>query len=522
MAYIILLLATFLRLYRLQFGQWRNDEEIIWLHALRAVAARQFPWVGIPSDLGIANGPGQMLPVLPAVALGTPYLAYVLVASLNVLAVAALYRLGRLWGGAALGLASAAIYATSPWAVIYSRRLWGNDMLAPFVVLFVTALWLFVARRQRWRLVAVAVWLALLLQMYIAAIVQLVVLAVGLVLGAARSGRQRQRLALPSLVAMLTFVALTSGYGAQAFLGHVTDLTRAVRDTRAATPQPVGLPNRGGFAFLLQSLQSGGYQFYAQHAAQWPESLQGWLAAGNDLALLFFGAGLVFLVLQCVFNLSKSRPRDVAAPLLLLTWLLAMPVALLAHDAPVCACYLLPSYPAQYLVMGLGAVTIGGLLTRLVALAAATGHRAAVATVSPRRNECDTHRPLAPVRSAGPWLSGLLVGGLLLTQGSVALPFFSGIAQYWPADQYGLPYVWHSRIVDAVAAAWRPGMAIVVSGHGELDGVLRDEVATRLPAGNPRIVDDRLWLALPGSGQQPMLVLLTPGGSVAHDTLRAL
>src|SRR5487761_1052112 len=118
-AYLILLLAALLRLDQLRFGQWRNDEEIIWLHALQAVAARQFPWVGIPSDLGIANGPGQMLPVLPAVFLDTPYVAYVLVASLNVLAVAALYRLGRLWGGDVLGLTSALLYATSPWAVIY-------------------------------------------------------------------------------------------------------------------------------------------------------------------------------------------------------------------------------------------------------------------------------------------------------------------------------------------------------------------------------------------------------------------
>lgn len=526
-AYLILLLAALLRLYQLRFGQWRNDEEIIWLHALRAVAARQFPWVGIPSDLGIANGPGQMLPVLPAVVLGTPYVAYVLVASLNVLAVAALYSLGRLWGGDALGLASALIYATSPWAVIYSRRLWGNDMLAPFVVLFVTALWLFVARQYRWRIVIAAVWLALLLQMYIAAIVQLTVLAVGLLLAAARYGRRGRRPALPILAALLVFLGLTAGYGIQAFPGHVADLTRAVRDTRSETPQPVGLPNWGGFGFLIQSVQSGGYQFYAQHVSTGPLFLQGPVAAGNALALLLFGAGIAFLcwrILQVVSGLGRGRPRDVAAPLLLLTWLLAMPVALLAHNAPVCACYLLPSYPAQYLVMGLGAIAVGSALTRLMARSPVAGRHTAAAPVASGQGDLGAAQApfTMPAALAGHWLTGLLLGGLLLTQSSVALPLFGGIGQYWPSDQYGLPYAWHGRIIDAVASIWRPGLAIVVSGHGELDGVLRDEIDTRLPAGHARIVDDQRWLALPGRGQQPMVVLLTSGSSVAHNALRRL
>lgn len=523
-----MLVATLLRLYQLQFGQWRNDEEIIWLHALRAIAARRFPWVGIPSDLGIDNGPGQMLPVLPAALLQSPYVAYVLVALLNVLAVAALYRLGRLWGGRRLGLAAAALCAVSPWAVIHSRRLWGNDMLAPFAVLFVTALWLFAAGRRRWRIVEAAMWLAFVLQMYIAAVVHLAVLAVGLGLAAPNYVRRLRRTALPLLLALVAFAVLTAGYGINAFLLHISDLTRAVRDTRAATPPPVGLPNWDGFRFLIQSIYSDGYQFYAGNAAQPPAMVQVPAGAGDRIAEFLFLSGTLFIIwrLAMVTRMRRSGvPTRLNAPALLLTWLFAMPVALVIHNAPVCACFLLPSYPAQYLMVALGAVAIGNLGGHLWAFATQGGgdrqpQRAAASgkSLADGPDRLLSGQPDGVSRT----LTGVLVGAVLLVQLSTAASFFHGINQYWPNDQYGLPYAWHGRIVDAVAAVWRPGMPIVVSGHGELDGVLRDEIDTRLPAGRARIIDDQRWLTLPAPNQAPMVVLLTPGASVAHDALVAL
>jgi hypothetical protein len=529
LAYLIVLVAMSLRLYQLQFGQWRNDEEIIWLHALRAVAARQFSWVGIPSDLGIANGPAQMLPVLPAAVLQAPYIAYVLVAMLNVLAVAALSRLGRLWGGSPLGLAAAALCAVSPWATIHSRRLWGNDMLAPFAVLFITALWLFAARRQRWRIVNATVWLALVVQMYIAAIVHVAVLAVGLAFAAIAYGRRLHGIIVPLIVACLVFILLTAGYGMSAFLGHATDLARAVRDTRAATPQPHGLPNWDGIGFLIQSVRSDGYRFYAPHASRLPSLGGGPVVVGDAIAEALLFCGVVFLFMQLVRAILARQPSlgvRLTTPALLLTWLLAMPISLVLHDAPVCACFLLPSYPAQYLVEAIGAVAVGGVVAHLLAgVAFRAGDRVpASATPADRKVLMKaTSRPFEMHPSGvGRLITGTLLGVVLLCQLGAAGPFFAGINQYWPNDQYGLPYAFHGRIVKAIAYVWRPGMSIVVSGHGELDGVLRDEIDTELPAGQARIVDDQRWLTLPAPGQAPMIMLMTPGASAAHDALAAL
>lgn len=507
-ACFVVLVATWLRFAKLEFGQWRNDEEIIWLHALSALAVGKFPWVGIPSDLGIDNGPGQMLPVLPAALLQSPYVAYVLVASLNVLAVAALYRLGRLWGSGPMGLAAAALCAVSPWAVIHSRRLWGNDMIAPFAAFFITALWLFVTQRQRWRIVEVAVWLAFAVQMYIAAIVQIGVLLLGLTLAALQRSRLRlARLALPGLLALSVFVVLTAGYGSSAFVPHAADLLRAIRDNRTETPSPVALPNWRGFPFLLQSVGSDGYQYYLGHAARFGDATAGPYLVGTDFAVALFLCGMLSLlkkVAEGVTSHSGSRYAQFTAAALLLAWVLAMPVALIVHAAPVCACFLLPSYPAQYLVVALGAFAVGACLTRLLMFLPAWNAGVVLAGV------------------VGRVLTGLLLGTVIVSQLGAAIPFFRSVGQYWPANQYGLPYAWHERIVDAVVAAWRPGMRIVVSGHGELDGVLRDEIGTRLPGASPRLVDDQHWLTVPGPDQPPMLVLATPGSSPAHAALLTL
>lgn len=525
LALAIVLLATALRLVALNDGQWRNDEEIIWLLAARTLAAGTIPWAGIPSDLGVDNGPGQLLPVLPAAWLGQPYIAYVLVAFLNIAAVAALFRLGRLLYGPALGVAAALLCAVAPWDVIHSRRLWGNDMLAPFAVLFVTALWLVAARRRPWRLAEALLWLALTVQMYIAALVHVGVLLIGLALAVFHFGwRGLPRLARPALVGGGLFVLLTAGYGVTAFFPNAAALGHAVRDTRPATLAPVGLPNWAAFPFLLQSVGADGYQYYLGHAALRVDATSGVLGWSSRLAVALFLAGVLALAAQAVLAVRRPErfPRLVGA-LLLLAWVFALPAALVFHDAPVCACYLLPSYPAQYLVVAVGAFTAAGvataLLQRLVPAGAGIRPDAgnapalAVATSAPRRTSFDR---------AGRALAWLLVAVVALPQLAAAVPFLQNIDHYWQDDRYGLPYAWHGRIVDAVAAAWSPGECIVVAGHGELDGVLRDEIATRLPAAAPRIIDDQADLALPGPGQPSMLYLLTPGASPGHAALEQL
>ncbi|KAB2866041.1 MAG: glycosyltransferase family 39 protein, partial [Anaerolineae bacterium] len=44
------------------------------------------------------------------------------------------WRVARRYFGAEAALVAGLLYAVSPWAVIYSRKIWAQDMLPPFVV----------------------------------------------------------------------------------------------------------------------------------------------------------------------------------------------------------------------------------------------------------------------------------------------------------------------------------------------------------------------------------------------------
>ncbi|GEM_PF-1955680 len=561
-ALLIMLAAAYLRLAALSWAQWRNDEEIIWLQAVGALAAGRFPLAGIPSDLGVANGPAEMLPVLVGALLQAPYVAYVLVALLNVIAVAGIYSLGRVWYGAPVGIAAAALCAVAPWAVIHSRRLWGNDMIAPFAVLFVAALWQ-LAMGRRWALPRAALWLALLLQMYIAALVNLLVLAVGLLFGLrARARGELTGLPGPALLAFGIFAVLTGGYFVTALAPNVLDLTRAVRDSRGVAPAMVALPNWSGLAMLVRSVGSDGYKYYLDHSPPLGVAIEGPLAVATALAQGLFWAGVVLLVwrLGNLFGSRRAEQRAQAvAAALLLTWVMAEPAALTAHSGIVCACFLLPSYPAQYLVEAIGAFGVGQAMWTLVSSIVRHGVEAYAgsAGVPPApvrkwrvmvqgdvrsspgdhrggrdaRAPSDRRPPVWPLSSkasqqaprVAKLASIVLVAIVLIPQAALAAPFFQSIRSYYPADLYGLPYAWHQRIVDAVATAWQPGMPVVVSGHGELDGVLRDEIDTRLPASSARIIDDQTALVLPGRGESTELVLLGPGAKTpGHSALEQL
>ena len=80
-----------------------------------------------------------------------------------------------LWGVAAAALATI-VYASMPWAIIFSFRIWINMLLPPFVMIWAVGCGLaFGEKRPRWMMLAWgAAWLAL--QLHVSGILLLVTL----------------------------------------------------------------------------------------------------------------------------------------------------------------------------------------------------------------------------------------------------------------------------------------------------------------------------------------------------------
>jgi Dolichyl-phosphate-mannose-protein mannosyltransferase len=164
----ILVVAAVARFVRLDVMEFKADEAEavrLALHALGRAepgAGTFFPTTGLTSSVGLANPPLFVYLLAPVLWLvRSPLAAAAFVAATNVVAVWLCYLAGRRYFSTFVGLAAAALFALSPWAIVYSRKIWAQDLLPITTGLFLLALHDFtVARRPRallWLLLLVGV-----------------------------------------------------------------------------------------------------------------------------------------------------------------------------------------------------------------------------------------------------------------------------------------------------------------------------------------------------------------------------
>ena len=162
----IVLLGGWLRFSRLDLMEFKSDERE--LHGLAVKqASGQWQFSGLVSSTGLRNPPMAVyLFAIPALVSSDPVALATLPALLNTLAIALTYFLGRQFLSRGGALAAALLFAVAPWAVIESRKIWAQDLLPFFTILFFIFAfsWL---REGRWRhALAMAVTLSVLNQIH--------------------------------------------------------------------------------------------------------------------------------------------------------------------------------------------------------------------------------------------------------------------------------------------------------------------------------------------------------------------
>ena len=162
----IVLLGGWLRFSRLDLMEFKSDERELHRLAVKQ-ASGQWQFSGLVSSTGLRNPPMAVyLFAIPALISSDPVALTMLPALLNTLAIALTYCLGRLFLSRGGALAAALLFAVAPWAVIESRKIWAQDLLPFFTILFFLSAfsWL---REGRWRhALAMAVTLSVLNQIH--------------------------------------------------------------------------------------------------------------------------------------------------------------------------------------------------------------------------------------------------------------------------------------------------------------------------------------------------------------------
>jgi 4-amino-4-deoxy-L-arabinose transferase-like glycosyltransferase len=477
---LLLLVGTFLRTARISDVQYRYDDDALWNIVMRMVRSGHIAEAGLTSTISLPNGPFQAYLLAPFGWLGglVPFMTLG-VAFLNILALAIVYRFGRDFFGPRVGLIALLLATVSPWQTVLSRRLLGNDMVAPFAALslWMLARWLF--RRDGRAAPIAGAALAVAGQVYVIGLECLAPAALTVLLAG------RRLLSRSLLLGVLVFVALMAPYVWTQALPRAAGLT-VIHDQTIQSVKP----DFSAIGFALQMASNDGYQAFATQAGGHLDATSGVPDALGLLARLLYLLGLGIGVWTLIRGPGRLGEERRGVHLLLLTAFVAPVVVLFRPTVPVRLLYLVATFPLPYLY---GAIALdrlwllGGRGTRVVRRLS----RGAVLTFLGATTILD-----------------LALGGI----------FLSVTGQYWSHSDYGIPWALNdqsARTSSQLAQHYGAGRILVLDDASDFN-MLEWVLAER--RGEVADFDDTRLLVLPG---QPTLYV-APGDQPAQRTLAAL
>ena len=179
----ILAIAAFLRFYQLTTTEFDADQAMVFRMARDAISHGLIPATSNIASIRIVNPPAVIyLLMIPAAISSNPIGGAIFVGILNIIAVLLTYICVRRYYGRVASIIASLLYATASGPLHYSRFIWQQNMIAPFVVLFIFALyWGVVDRRKGWLFPALIL-LGIMIQLHETTIILSLLLLVALML----------------------------------------------------------------------------------------------------------------------------------------------------------------------------------------------------------------------------------------------------------------------------------------------------------------------------------------------------
>src|SRR5579884_1374080 len=503
-------LAAAPRVVRPDLVEYKLDEATVVLNARAIIQDHVLPLHGPASSVpGLAHSPLLYYLVAPLLALRPdPRVAVLGIALANALAVGLTYVIVARALGKRIALISSLLFASGSWAIIFSRKIWSIDLLAP---LSVVALWGLLraidptARTpglgRTW--VALAAMVALNYSAWplipLAALIQLTV------------PRSRQGRAL-----------VWSLLGASVFLPPLAILAPSVIRiaARLASLSGGGTIDPTPFAFIVQLADPTGFLVLAGPSGR----LDGQLLATTMLqpllrALLLLGAGV-----SVVRVVASARGAGVASwpgvlpanaattsaegpgssgrlvwtpEAVIVLWWLVPAAAASYRIVPVYVHHFADTFPTQFILIAIGA----DVLTR------------GIGTVAARRVSLARFARKVPTLAG----SAFAVLAALIQIGSFA--FYLPFVEAHPLDTFfGVPLEYDLRAVGQARASSDGHLVVALQSGADTVGV--DEgptvLASLADASSIQFVDGDHTLAFPDAGSATYLLRRTP-----DDTLDA-
>ncbi|MEZ4516519.1 MAG: glycosyltransferase family 39 protein [Chloroflexota bacterium] len=345
----ILLLAAVLRMGWPGITEFKADEARLLSLALE-MRQGAFAVRGISSSTGFPNFPMSVwLYAIPTFVWPHAYSATLFTGLLNTLAVAGCYWMVRRYWSVSAALAATLMLAVSPWAIIFSRKIWAQNLLPLFVMIWGISAALAFVEKKRWFLVIHIVCLAVAIQIHLAAVA----------------------LAPATLLFIIVFHRRVDwrmvgvGVGLSLLLA-APFLYYLVSHVDAGTALPTGSGGEAGSGFSTHALRYVSMLTLGNdiHSLAGPAQFENYLAQLPPMqpvyalwAVLVLG-GIVWMVSGIIRRREAVQSQ---VGFILLAWLFVPVLVFLWEWTPVYLHYFIATLPAQYMLAG---VFFAGLLDR--------------------------------------------------------------------------------------------------------------------------------------------------------------
>ncbi len=345
-------LAAWLRLGWPGIVEFKRDEANVSILALDLAHDQNFPLLGIDSSVGIRNAPVNIyIMALPYLLSSDPILATSFVAMLNVIAVGLLYLFARRYYGVPAAIIVTLLYAASPWAVIFARKIWAQDLLPVFVVLTIGTGTFGLIEGKRW-----AQWLHLPLLSITGQIHYGAFVLIPVTLWLMAVGIRTKRIGRAFLGGLVLAVLLSVPYAVGLSHAGLLNISR-VQQIMASNPTKPKVLTISGDAIHDAALMIAGTEIHSlaglNEYQQYLDSVPAAYPILNILAWLVLIAA-VWLVIRAIRYRDARSPLDLVAVL----WLVITPLAFSLTWTALYIHYFIAMLPGAFLVVGIAVIDL--------------------------------------------------------------------------------------------------------------------------------------------------------------------
>ncbi|MBF0630775.1 MAG: hypothetical protein HQL89_07255 [Magnetococcales bacterium] len=166
----LLTMAVLVRITFLDMIEFKEDEFNAIVLAWKQLTGSSLAQVGLKSSTGLYNPPFFVyLMTLPVAWTTDPRMVTLFVILLNLAGLFILYRLLRWAFSESCATLTTLLFASSPWAILYSRKIWAQDCLFPFMMGLVAVLVSLSERYRPWKVWLTFLLLAIVTQLHMSA-----------------------------------------------------------------------------------------------------------------------------------------------------------------------------------------------------------------------------------------------------------------------------------------------------------------------------------------------------------------